>query len=193
MSKKIPDILTEEEQSKLLNQFNKRYFTGFRNYLIVRLALVDALRESELIFLKWEDMNLNTGRIHLKITKGLKHRVVFTGKELLKEFKEYIKRFDLKPEGYVFPTHKGTYIKDSYLRKMVPEKAKKAGIKKRVYVHLLRHTAGTRFYEDSGCDLIATRDFMGHSDISSTQIYAHISGMKVEETIKNRDFSYMGE
>lgn len=191
MSKKLPDTLTEDEQRLLLKQFDKKKYTGYRDFLITKTALVDGLRESELVLLQWEDINLMSGQLHVKNKNPDRNRVVNADKSLLKDYRKYLKVFALTPEGLVFPTRTGRSITPQYLRKVIPDKARSAGIKKRVHVQLLRDTAGLRFFEDSGGDLLATRDFIGHKNVQSTLKYQLMSNLRIKKVIDSRDFSYL--
>ena len=184
MSKReLPDILTEAEERALLMQFNTRYPTSFRNYCMLELALNTGMRISELIHLKWSDIVIDEGRIHLKKTKGNAHRMLFVKPALIANLLDMERKMGQGPEGLVFTTLKGEPIKDSYLRRMIAEKAKKAGIEgKRVHFHLLRHTYLTRLYSRTR-DIRLTQEVAGHADISTTQIYTHISGEDVKQAM----------
>jgi integrase/recombinase XerD len=180
MARTLPDILTEDEEKALLATFNRRYPTSERNRLMITMALKTGMRVGDLINLRFEDIERDTGRIHIKQGKGKKDRVIFIGPALLSELIDLADRFDRKPEGLVFTTLPGADIKPSYLRPMIVNQAKKAGIApaKRVHFHLLRHTYLTRLYSQTK-DLRLVQEVAGHANISTTQIYTHISGEDV--------------
>ena len=83
MAKKIPDVLTLDEQEKLLNQFNLRYITSQRNKTMIQLLLNTGLRLSEMTNLKWNDIDLMTGQVKVVEGKGLKDRILWLDKETL--------------------------------------------------------------------------------------------------------------
>ena len=178
----LPDILTKEEESQLLSQFNTRYPTSFRNRTMILLALNTGMRIGDLVKLEWEDIELDTGRCHIKDGKGSKDRVIFIRPKILSEMIDMSQKMGKKPEGFVFTTLQGKPIKTPYLRRMIAEKAKKAGIKKRVHFHLLRHTYLTRLYGRTK-DIRVVQEVAGHADISTTQIYTHVSGEDVRRAM----------
>ncbi len=182
MARTLPDILTEDEEKALLATFNRRYPTSERNRLMITMALKTGMRVGDLINLRFEDIERDTGRIHIKQGKGKKDRVLFIGPALLSELIDLAKRFGHKAKGLVFTTLKGADLKPSYLRPMIVNQAKKAGISKRVHFHLLRHTYLTRLYSQTK-DLRLVQEVAGHANISTTQIYTHISGEDVRSAM----------
>ena len=128
--------------------------------------------------MQWEDIELDTGRCHLKNGKGAKDRVIFIRPNILSEMVDMAKKMGRQPKGHVFTTLRGDPIKTPYLRKMIADKARKAGIGKRVHFHLLRHTYLTRLYARTK-DIRVVQEVAGHADISTTQIYTHVSGEDV--------------
>lgn len=184
-TRKLPDILTEDEETALLKVFNRRYPTAFRNRTMIKLALNTGMRIGDLVKLKWADIERDSGRCHIKHGKGRKtenyqgkDRVIFIKAEILSEMVDLAGKMGRKLAGLVFTTLKGKPVQDQYLRRMIGEKAKKAGIDKRVHFHLLRHTYLTRLYGRTK-DLRLVQEVAGHADISTTQIYTHISGEDV--------------
>jgi len=180
MSDKLPDILTEDEDKALLKTFNKRYPTAERNRLMILLALNTGMRVGDLIGLRFEDIELDTGRTHIKNGKGAKDRVLFIKAEILSDLVDLADRMDRKAEGLVFTTLTGGPVQAQYLRRMIGAQAKKAGIAKRVHFHLLRHTYLTRFYQRHK-DIRATQEVAGHASIATTMIYTHVSGEDIRE------------
>ena len=106
----------------------------------------------------------------------------FIRTEILSELIDLADRFDRKPEGLVFTTLPGADIKPSYLRGMIQNKARKAGIEKRVHFHLLRHTYMTRLYQRTK-DIRVVQEVAGHASIATTQIYTHVSGEDIREAM----------
>ena len=182
---KLPEVLTPEEETALLDQFNKRYPTAWRNQLMIRTALKTGMRISELIGLKFEDMTpVNGGiRAHVKGGKGDKDRVLWIQSDIADEMHALAEKFGRKPTGRVFTTVKGENLDDSYLRRIIRVKGHKA-ICRRVHFHLLRHTALTRLY-DATKDIRLVQDVAGHDDPKTTAIYAHTSAANLREGMEN--------
>lgn len=181
-NRQLPDILTSDEEQALLKQFNRRYPTSFRNQCMIRTALETGMRIGDLLRLQWEDIEPSTGRVHVKQGKGKKDRVIFMKPTLIDCLMNMTALMSRDTRGLVFTTLKGGSVKDSYLRRMIAQKAARAGIKKRVHFHLLRHTYLTRLYGATK-DLRLVQEVAGHADISTTQIYTHISGEDVREAM----------
>ena len=187
MARRIPEVLTEEEQRALLSQPNRRYPTGERNHLMLRLMLNVGLRLSEAINLKWRDLDLMTGKLHVKQGKGAKDRILWIGEEdleLLRKWRERQAKVVGKAPEHMFTTLQGKPLSPRYVQAMVRRYADKAGIQKRVHPHTLRHTFAT--------DLLRTvknvrivQKALGHANLSTTQIYTHIVDEELEEALKS--------
>ncbi|WP_325064268.1 tyrosine-type recombinase/integrase [Borreliella bavariensis] len=132
-------------------------------------------------------MEDSTGRIHIKMGKGKKDRVIFCSPEFFKELKSMNAKFNLKVNIYVFPSSTGSKVDINTLQKMIKSKCIKLGFKKRVYFHLFRHTYLTKIYEETN-NICLVQEIAGHSDISTTMIYTHISSNMIRDVMlkKNR-------
>ena len=173
--KTLPNILTADEETRLLSTFNRRYPTSFRNRVMIELALCTGLRVGDLLNLRWEDVEMDSGRTHLKHGKGAKDRVLFIRSGMISQMLDMAGAMGREPTGLVFTTLRGGELKDSYLRRMITTKAKKAGIGKRVHFHLLRHSYLTRLYGRTK-DIRLTQEVAGHASIATTMVYTHVSG-----------------
>ena len=180
--RELPNILTPEEEKALLGAFTKRYPTSFRNRTMIELALNTGMRIGDLMNLKWSDIELDTGRTHIKQGKGKKDRVIFIKAEILSTMVDLAARFSSDRSGLVFTTLEGKPVQSQYLRRMIREKADKAGITKRVYFHLLRHTYLTRLYGRTK-DIRVVQEIAGHASIDTTMIYTHVSGEDVKKAM----------
>ena len=186
MAKKIPDVLTLEEQEKLLEQFNLRYITPQRNKTMIHLLLNTGLRLSEMTNLKWNDIDLMTGQAKVVEGKGLKDRILWLDEETLtmlgkwkqRQFKEW-GRSDL-----VFTTRTLHSLDGKAVRSMIKTYSDKAGIKKHITTHSLRHTFASDLLRDTK-NIRIVQKALGHADISSTQIYTHIVDEELEEALKS--------
>ena len=186
MAKKIPDVLTLDEQEKLLNQFNLRYITSQRNKTMIQLLLNTGLRLSEMTNLKWNDIDLMTRQVKVVEGKVLKDRILWLDEETLtmlgkwkqRQFKEW-GRSDL-----VFTTRTLHSLDGKAVRSMIKTYSDKAGIKKHITTHSLRHTFASDLLRDTK-NIRIVQKALGHADISSTQIYTHIVDEELEEALKS--------
>jgi integrase/recombinase XerD len=146
------------------------------------------LRVSEIVNLKNEDVNFNEYLIKIQLAKGKKDRFVSLPNSIYNELKNYI---DLNSSEVLFPSNRGSKLNKKTIQKIVQNSAKKAGIKKRVYPHLLRHSFATHLLE-SGTDLRIIQKLLGHSDIKTTQIYTQISQASIKNIKSPLDNIYHG-
>jgi integrase/recombinase XerD len=179
--KKLPVILEPEEAQKLLKQPNKRYPTGLRNKAMMSLMLHCGLRVSEVINLRPGNINLTKGRLRIENCKGNKDRDLAIPEYLVDLLDSWRKK---RPQSdWFFSTLKGKKLSKRYLQQMVKRYAEKAGIKKRVSPHTLRHTYATQYYRQTK-DIETLRRILGHSDISTTTIYITLANIDVENGMK---------
>jgi len=175
--KKIPTVLTREEVKRLLNVFLNR-----KSKLMVSMMYACGMRVSELINLKINNLDFDEKIGHIKRAKGRKDRVFnipgFLEEDLKKHIQEQ-KNNSENTEGYVFTGPKGK-LSPRNLQKMVSKAAQRAGIKKSVHCHTLRHSYATHLLED-GVDIRYIQTLLGHSDLSTTQIYTHISTDEIKK------------
>ena len=185
MTKKIPDILTLDEQERLLDQFNLRYITPQRNKTMIQFLLNTGLRLSEMTNLEWKDINLMTGLVKVVEGKGLKDRILWLDEESLtmlgkwkqRQFKEWGK------SDLVFTTRTLRPLDGKAVRSMIKTYSDKAGINKHITTHSLRHTFASDLLRDTK-NIRIVQKALGHADISSTQIYTHIVDEELEEALK---------
>ncbi len=206
--KKKPTTLNEIERKKLLDQPNQRYPTGLRNYCMLRLMLDSGLRISEVLDLELKHIDQYRNQLEIKDSKGAKDRVVWVPEDTLEDLNKWIdRRSTLIEEGkipdpievqeekgkkeselkdYVFITFNGTRVKSSYMRKTVKKYAKESDLSKwkDISPHTLRHTFATDLYENTN-NLRKVQKVLGHSDISTTQIYTHLSDQDLKNDMMN--------
>ena len=201
MIRKIPVTLNLEQARKLIDIPNSRMPTGLRNKAIISLMLDSGCRVSEVINLKPGDINFKDRIVTILAGKKNVDRFVgfgpYTG-ELLKQYKE------VRPRAQTFfsteflpnsPLAKkkeiGNPLSRVYIHNMISKYAVRAGIKKKVGCHTLRHTFALDFYKNSKHDLKALQRILGHSDIATTGIYGYMDSSDVEESLtayyKERD------
>ncbi len=171
-NKKLPIILTKEEIKAMINKT-----INIKHKLIIKLLYGCGLRVSEIINLKNHDLNFNEELIYIKLAKGKKDRFVKIPSSIKEELESYCK---LNNTELLFPSNRSGKLTKKTIAKIVQNAAKKAGITKRVYPHLLRHSFATHLLEQ-GTDLKIIQKLLGHSDIKTTQLYTQIS----QQSIKN--------
>jgi len=168
----LPDILTIEEIKKLIESAN-----NIKHRLIIKLLYGCGLRVSEIVNLRKDNLNFEEGLIKIKLAKGRKDRFVKIPESIRSELENYS---NLLNHDILFPSNRGGKLTKDTIQKIVQTSARKAGITKRVYPHLLRHSFATHLLEQ-GTDLRIIQKLLGHSDIKTTQIYTQIS----QASIKN--------
>jgi len=185
-AKKLPTVLTGEEQTRLLSQPTPRYPTGERNRTLLRLMLNTGLRLAEVTALKWRDLDLTTGKLMVRLGKGAKDRALWVAEadiDRLRSWRERQAAVCGECE-HVFTTLQGRPLGHRYVQRMVRRYARKAGIAKNVTPHTLRHTFATDLYRETS-KIRLVQKVLGHSDLSTTMIYTHIHDPEVEEALKS--------
>ena len=162
---KLPVILSKEEIRKLVSATR-----NVNHRLIIQIGYASGLRVSEIINLRWQDIDFDRNIIHIKRAKGKKDRIVM----LSKKVKDNLMELASDKEGYVFVTNRNGKYTQRTIQKILENTAHKAGIRKRITPHSLRHSFATHLLE-KGVDIRYIRDLLGHSDISTTLIYTKVS------------------
>ena len=176
--KKIPQTLSANEVDALLSQPNIRSVQGIRDKAILETLYATGMRVSEAVNLKKDNVNLDVGFLRC-IGKGNKERVIPVGKKAINSIKRYLKesrpqQLKNKESDSLFLNRFGKKISRQSLWKIIKRYAKEARIKKPIRPHILRHSFATHLLE-RGADLRSVQEMLGHADISTTQIYTHIS------------------
>ena len=176
--KKIPESLSLNEVESLLSQPNTRERTGMRDRAILEAMYATGMRVSEAANLRLDKVNLDVGFLRC-IGKGEKERIIPLGKKAQIAIKRYIElaRPHLQKKQdceCLFLNRFGKRISRQMLWKIIKKYARAARIKKPIRPHILRHTFATHLLE-RGADLRSVQEMLGHSDISTTQIYTHIN------------------
>ena len=184
--KKLPVVLTEDEQARLLEQPNPRYPTGERNGVMLNLMLNTGLRLAEVTALKWRDLDLTTGKLLVRQGKGAKDRTLWIAEADIDRLRSLRER-QAKEAGkckHVFTTLNGKPLGHRYVQRMIARYARKAGIEKAVSPHTLRHTFATDLYRETS-KIRLVQKVLGHSDLSTTMVYTHIHDPEVENALKS--------
>ena len=188
--RKIPEVLTQEEQQQLINIFNTRYFTSFRNRTMIKLFLASGLRLSEMINLRWKDINLMTGQLKVVEGKGYKDRILWISESIVEELRTWKDKQTQKLDicEYVFTTSSRSKLNDRNVRRMIYQYSERAGITKRMSPHIFRHTFASDLLRDTK-NIRLVQKALGHSDLSTTMIYTHIVDSELESALKRlRDY-----
>lgn len=176
--KKIPDTLSINEMEVLIDQPGVRDTQGIRDRSILETLYATGMRVSEAVNLKKDNVNLDIG--FLRCTgKGNKERVIPLGKKAIASIKRYLESSRLKllkgkESEFLFLNRFGKKISRVSLWKIIKKYALAAKIKKPIKPHILRHSFATHLLE-RGADLRSVQEMLGHSNISTTQIYTHVN------------------
>ena len=185
--KTLPNFLTEEEINKLLDiKLNTPY--DYRNKAMLELLYATGFRISELCNLKITDIDLNNALIRV-FGKGKKERIVPITDLVIKYLKLYIEEYRnmiLKNHDseYLFISNSQKQISRQAFFKFIKSQCQYCGIEKNVSPHVLRHSFATHMLKH-GADLRIIQELLGHEDISTTQIYAHLLNEKLAEDYQN--------
>jgi len=182
--KKLPDILTDEEAKRLIAIPNKRYYTGLRNKAMITLMLNTGPRVSEVVNLKTNNIDLNSRSLKVVNGKGHKDRNLIIPVKTTEILKQWNKKRAGGINHYFFTTKEGKQLQVRYIQAMIKRYSERARIDKNIYPHTLRHTFATNFYRQTK-DIETLRKLLGHSDISTTQIYVTLANIDVENAMNN--------
>jgi len=165
--KRLPDVLSKDEVKRIILNTN-----NLKHKCLVVLIYSCGLRRSEAINLKIEDIDSSRMLIKIRGGKGYKDRYVQLAKSLLNILREYY--LEYKPKVYIFEGQNNEQYSSTSISNVIKNAAKKAGIKKRVFPHILRHSFATHHLEQ-GTDLRYIQEWLGHNSSKTTEIYTHIS------------------
>ena len=178
LDRRLPSFLTPEEVVRLLNAPDLSTPQGLRDRALIELLYASGLRVSELVNLDLEQINFDTNEIRVW-GKGSKERVVLMGKPAADALRTYISQSrpellgDKRNNALLVNRYGGRLI-GRRVQRLLKKYASLAGINKRVYPHLLRHTFATHLL-DGGAGLRVVQELLGHANLSSTQIYTHVT------------------
>ena len=179
--KKLPSTLSVDEVSELMNSRDSDPAT-LRDRAILELLYSSGLRLSELAQLNVDGVDLNQGEVRV-IGKGNKERVVPVGSKALEAISKWLprrKKLAAQSESALFVNHHGNRLSNRGIQYRLDRWARKSGLGRRLHPHMLRHSFASHILESSG-DLRSVQEMLGHSDISTTQIYTHLDFQHLSE------------
>jgi integrase/recombinase XerD len=190
--KRLPEILTDREQMHLLSYLNNRLGSkeGVLFALLIRLMLNNGFRASEIINLRYQDVDWHTGNAWVREGKGKKDRAVricLPDMRLLETWMYHHRYPGQTGPGqvpsmlWVFATINGNRLDDRWLRRVVKRECHRAGIDKDIHPHSLRHTFATAVYTETR-DLAGLQMLLGHADIRTTMVYVHLNPASALQT-----------
>lgn len=188
LEQKLPKVLSVEEVDALIAAPNTAKPQGVRDVAMLELLYASGMRVSELIELNIEDIHLTMGFVRV-FGKGGKERIIPLGRGALTAVGKYLERARYELQGKypkteaLFINQRGKRLTRQGFWKLLKEHAQKTNIQKELTPHVLRHSFATHLIEN-GADLRAVQEMLGHSDISTTQIYTHISKTRLSEVYK---------
>ena len=172
-SKKLPVVLSKEEINSMLISSN-----NLKHKLVLMFLYYGGLRLDEVRNLKWEDLDFDRDVIHLKVAKGNKERIVF----LHQKIKDLLSHLEINT-GIIFKSQLSGLYNKRTIQAIVKSAAHKAGIKKNVTPHTLRHTFATHLLE-GGADIRYIQQLLGHANLQTTQIYTHVANKEINKLSK---------
>ena len=183
VEKKAPDVLSVEEVEKLLAQPGDRTAKGLRDRAMLELLYATGMRVSELIHLQMEDVNLEMG--YITCQENGKERIIPINKASKNALKRYLQeaRNDLVRDSgssNLFTNCSGSVMSRQGFWKMVKRYAKDAGITRDIAPHTLRHSFAAHLLQN-GADIKSVQEMLGHSDISTTQIYLNLGTSRIRD------------
>jgi len=184
--KRLPTVLSREDVEALLDQPDPNNESGARDKAMLELMYASGLRVSELCALKGKEVHATSGSIVIARGKGAKSRVVPVSPFALEWLSHYVDNYRCKNPGrkspYLFLNKEGGVISRQYFFMAVKKYAHEAGIlnAEQISPHTLRHCFATHLLE-SGAELRAVQEMLGHAHLSTTQIYTHVSSRRIYE------------
>ncbi|MBX8992452.1 MULTISPECIES: site-specific tyrosine recombinase XerD [Staphylococcus] len=182
--RRLPDVLEVDEVIRLLETPDMSKNNGYRDRAMLELLYATGMRVTELINLKVEDVNLIMGFVRV-FGKGNKERIVPLGETIIDILETYIET--VRPQllkktvtDNLFLNLHGKPLSRQAIWKMIKQNGVKAEIFKTLTPHTLRHSFATHLLEN-GADLRAVQEMLGHADISTTQLYTHVSKSQIRK------------
>ena len=184
LGRSLPKMISEEEVIKLIKAPVVKKPLGFRDRTMLEVLYATGLRVTELVQLKQTQLNLNQGFIRV-VGKGDKERLVPLGRIAKSWLKRYLRGpiheiLGERNTDYLFPTRVSECISRQAFWQLIKKYASKTGIQSNLSPHTLRHAFATHLL-NHGADLRVVQMLLGHSDLSTTQIYTHVAQQRLKD------------
>ena len=185
---RLPQHLAEGEVDALLARPDSSTPAGLRDKAMLELLYATGLRVSELVSVRWEDFDLNLGILRC-VGKGSKERLIPVGKSALKAVEAYMRSgrpplLKSRATSFLFLNRRGGRLSRVGFWKILARYGREAGITTSLTPHLIRHSFATHLLE-RGADLRSIQLLLGHSDISTTQIYTHVMKERLRQVYRS--------
>lgn len=193
IEKKLPNYLTEEEINKLFD-ISLTKPIDYRNKAMLEVLYASGARISELINLELNQIDFD--ECIIRVTgKGKKDRIIPLGNTAREALQTYINNYrqyliSNETTNYVFLNRNGSKISRQGFFKILKKLCEKAGIKKEVSPHTLRHSFATQLL-NNGADLRVIQELLGHENLETTEIYSHLSNKKIEDDYQNHPHAHI--
>ena len=184
LDKRLPTFLTKNEMEDLLEEKGEIEFTTLEK-AIIELFYSTGMRLSELIGLKLDNVDFNKNTVKV-MGKGSKERIIPFGQFAKKALKNYLQVreiSDIKKSSYLFLDNKGNKLYEMKVHRLINKKLSLITEAKKKSPHVLRHSFATHLL-DSGADIRAVKDLLGHESLSTTQVYTHVTPEKLKKAYK---------
>ncbi|MFH1422304.1 MAG: tyrosine-type recombinase/integrase, partial [Planctomycetota bacterium] len=180
--KKLPEFLDKIEIENLINSAaQKKKKSSKRDTAILELLYSCGLRVSELVGLNISSVDFESSMVTV-IGKGKKERLIPIGSYAINALKTYLHILsDTKPNSPLFVNKYGNRLTDRSIRRLIKSYSLSIGLSKKISPHSLRHTFATHML-DAGCDLRSVQELLGHSSLSTTQQYTHVTMQRMRKT-----------
>ena len=184
VTKKIPNYLSEKEVIKLMSLPDLNTIDGYMHKSILEIFYSTGLRISELVRIKIKNLDVKKNVIKI-LGKGNKERIVILGSNASNAIKNYLRVAKNSNNIYLYSSSYkvDSHLSESYVYKMVKKYLSKVTNNEKMSPHSLRHSFATHLL-NNGADLMSVKELLGHEDLSSTQIYTHISIDKIKRIYK---------
>ena len=198
MANRLPEILTREEAQALLRAPSRRCPTGRRNRALVVVLYRQGLRISEALALQVKDVDFANGTLHVWRGKGAKDRTLYLDDHTAEVLRTWMEDRSRPRSEFIFTTitregngaggretRPGKPLSPQYVHAVLARLAKRAGIRKKVHPHMLRHTFASELLQE-GYDIRQVQTLLGHRDVSTTMIYTHVYDPELAEKMRRR-------
>lgn len=182
--KKLPKFLDPTEITNLIEAPPQDTWEGKRDRAILEMLYSSGLRVSELVGLNWEDLDLFSGLVRVR-GKGKKERILPVGQMALQAVRSYMdhkpsREKDSGSKKPLYLNRGGSRLTDRSVRRMILKYTRQCALSKEVSPHMLRHSFATHML-DRGADLRSVQELLGHENLSTTQIYTHVTTKRLKE------------